>query len=71
MTLVNFLDSRSQDFGCPIREVHNPLKLFELDWLDLNFRNQENGPMSPDSVCAISASLAGDETNHIVQVFNI
>ena len=35
------------------------MKLFELDWLDLN---QENGLMSPDNVCAIRASLAGDET---------
>ena len=38
------------------------VKLFEFDWLDLNFRNQENGLMSPDSVCAISVRPAGDET---------
>ena len=38
------------------------LKLFELDWLDLNFQNQKNGLMSPDGVCTISVSPAGDET---------
>ena len=39
------------------------MKLFKLDWLDLNFQNQENG-LSPDAVCAISVSLAGDETTY-------
>ena len=36
------------------------MKLFELDWVDLNFRNQENGLMSPDAVCTISVDPAGD-----------
>ena len=41
------------------------MNLFDLDWLDLKFPNQENGLMSPDSVCAISVSPAGDETNNV------
>ena len=39
------------------------VKLFKFDWLDLNFRNQEDG-LSPDGVWAISTSLARDETDY-------
>ena len=39
------------------------MKLFELDWLDLDLWDQENGLMSPDSVCAISTSPIRDETS--------
>ena len=42
------------------------MKLFELDWLDLNFQNQENGLMSPDSVCANSP---GDESSYRVLLY--
>ena len=39
------------------------MKLFKLDWLDLNFRNQEDGLMSPDGVYTINASPAGEESS--------
>ena len=38
------------------------MKLFELDWLNLNFQNQANGLMSP-GVYVISAGSAVDETS--------
>ena len=43
------------------------MQLLDSDWPNIqagsHFRAQENGLMSPDSVCAISAGLAGHETN--------
>ena len=45
------------------------MKLLKLDWLDLNFWNQENLLMSPDGVCAISMSLAGDETSVAIGIW--
>ena len=43
-------------------------QFLDSDWpanilAGLHFRAQENGLMSPDSVCAISAGLAGHETS--------
>ena len=41
--------------------------LFQLDWLDLDFQNQENGLMSLDGVCSISMGLSSyrDKTGTI------
>jgi len=43
------------------------MQLFDSDWpanilVGAHFQTQENGLMSPDGVCAISAGLAGHET---------
>ena len=44
------------------------MQLLHSDWPDFlagwHLRAQENGLMSPDGVCAISAGLAGHETSH-------
>jgi len=55
------LNSLNFQFICAIPQLLNS------DWTanilaGLNFRAQENGPMSPDGVCAISACLAGRKT---------
>jgi len=43
------------------------MQLLHSDWPDFlagwHFRAQENGQMSPDGVCVISAGPAGHETN--------
>jgi len=47
------------------------MQLLNFNWpanilAGLNFRAQENGLMSPDGVCAISAGPAGHETRTVL-----
>ena len=50
------------------------MQLLNSDWsanilAGLNFQAKENGLMSPDGVCAISAGPAGHETNFRLECF--
>ena len=51
-------------------------QLLDSDWpanilAGSHFRAQENGLMSPDGVCAISAGPAGHETNNDVRLTSV